>query len=117
MSLAQHFVTTFGDQIQLQQRAIRSHRITAYLLAIGGVGLMVYAARQIQTIEVLKLGIEFFFSSIAVVPLRDVWQRKERVVSFTHLKYQCENCELLAEEEQKQLLQMAMKALEETAKR
>ena len=111
------YAELFAEQIKLLEKQIRSSKMKGNLLLIGGAALMVYAARRIDTVEVLKLSMGFLTSGISVVLFRDVSQRQERIISYTHMKRACEAFEGLPKEEQQQLEQLAMEALRDMMKR
>jgi hypothetical protein len=111
------YAELFDEQIKLLEKQIRSSKIKGNSLLIGGAALMVYAARHIDTVEVLKLAMGFLTSGVSVVLFRDVSQRQERVISYTYMKSACEASEGLPKEEQQKLEELAMDALRDMLKR
>lgn len=111
------YAKLFADQIKLLEKQVRTFRIAGNSLLIGGVALMVYAARRFDTGEALKLAMGFLTSGASVAFFKEIHPKQERIVSYTYMKSEYEASEGWTQEKQQQLDELAKVALEDMMKR
>jgi small-conductance mechanosensitive channel len=115
-----NYTSLFEEHIQVQRAAIRSSALWAVLLLLVGLFLiaLTMAAKVNSAVitEAMKLGGGFVMSGLSFYQIKEVVQRRERIASYNYIKKNLEDNQLDPNEKQ-QLVQLAMKTLEETTKR
>jgi hypothetical protein len=116
-----NYVVYFEEQIQNQQKTIRSFKLTTFILILIGVGIimvsMIIQNEKGVGSDLIKFGSGVFMAALGVLPYKEIAPRRERIISYAHLRTSFEDYEKLTHEERQLLLQMATDAIRENLKR
>ncbi len=114
------FISYFIEQIEIQNKAIKSFKLWMIGLILAGVAINILTF-FIEFNEILMPNITRFgggfIAAISTFPFREVLVRNERINTYMHLKNAFEKIDDKTSQDYKSLVQLAIDVMKESIKR